>query len=125
MESYLCPRRTSAKSGESDHWQTVGADRVCSYCGSMHPDEFISWCEDAIKVDSKVSIDSTDKPYKVYIHRPGVSNASEGAIKFYLPHLTAGQRNGGDDGVFFLINAAARVSLARLMEQMNGHKSED
>lgn len=68
-----------------DHWHKVGPDRVCSFCGSMHPEDFERACERAL-VDGKVRIDPSTKGYKIYIYRPEIHNAGEGAIKFYRWH---------------------------------------
>lgn len=90
-EMHTCPRRRHVGldnpdspflvSGEDlDTWNIAGADRVCSYCGGWHPDEFL-----AFLVDGR--IDLSDKGYKFYVRRPGVGNAVEGAIKFYTWHI--------------------------------------
>ncbi|AGY57134.1 hypothetical protein [Gloeobacter kilaueensis] len=70
-----------------DHWAKRGADRVCSYCGSMHPDEFVAFLRRAADPAQPDRLGLTDKNYKLYVHRPGVSNAGQGAIKFYKWHL--------------------------------------
>lgn len=33
------------------------------------------------------AIELSDKTYKIYLHRPGIRNASQGAIKFYMQHV--------------------------------------
>ena len=65
-----------------DRWEKVGGDRCCSFCGSAHPEEL-----NAMLDLETTKIDVSDKRYKIYIRRPGVSNASFGAIKFYTWHL--------------------------------------
>ena len=57
---------------------------VCSFCGSMHPEDL----RKALKrVDGiAVWVELNDRGDKLYIHRPEVKNASEGAIKFKLLH---------------------------------------
>jgi hypothetical protein len=40
---------------------------------------------------SSVSIEPSDKSYKVYVHQPGVRNAHEGGIKFYMMHVPRGE----------------------------------
>lgn len=72
-----------------DTWN-MGPDgnRTCSYCGSIH-------CDDLMKIarlsltDDRYGIEGTTKNYKVYVRQPGVRNASEGAIKFYMQHAPA------------------------------------
>lgn len=86
-----CGRRVESWMGETndplpDTWD-IGPDgnRTCSYCGSIHPDDLIQICR---KVESNpgYAIEGTTKSYKVYVRQPGVRNASEGAIKFYMAH---------------------------------------
>lgn len=105
-ETMRCPRRDESPLGDrispaTDHWQKFksNGDRVCSFCGSLHPDDMFrlvkASAEGSADADyhSVVSIEPSDKGYKVYVHQPGVRNASEGGIKFYMQHLP---RN--DDG---------------------------
>jgi hypothetical protein len=79
-----------------DHWEKFKAppgNRVCSYCGSLHPDDMfalVKMCAEApadAEYNSVVEIEPSDKSYKVYVHQPGIRNASEGWIKFYMQHL--------------------------------------
>lgn len=80
---------------KQDYWERfkTNGNRVCSYCGSLHPEDFftlVRHCanspEDAT-YDSMVRIEPSDKSYKVYVYQPGVRNAHEGGIKFYTQHL--------------------------------------
>jgi hypothetical protein len=80
----MCPRRSENPGGvfelpDHDTWvKHAGRDFFsCSYCGSMHPDEFLS------KAEHGVEIGPTDKPYKVYINN---------SDKFYFQHLDVEQR---------------------------------
>lgn len=82
-----CPRRAetlSSSTGE-DTWDLreqfhKGLQaRHCSWCGSLHPDDFMEM------VKSGTPIGSTDKTYKVYVGDPM-------ATKFYFPHLSIEQR---------------------------------
>jgi hypothetical protein len=78
-----------------DRWQKFksNGNRICSFCGSLHPDdmfELVRQCIDApedAEFNSVVEIEQSDKPYKIYIRQPGVRNAMEGGIKFYTHHL--------------------------------------
>ncbi len=40
-EIHLCPRRSESPFSPSDmdSWDKIGEDRVCSYCGSLHPED--------------------------------------------------------------------------------------
>jgi hypothetical protein len=100
-EPMTCPRRMSDPGpfkilAGPDHWQKFKAahgNRVCSYCGSLHPDDFLALvklCAEAgeeVEYSAAVQIEPSDKGYKIYVHQPGVRNAHEGGIKFYTPHL--------------------------------------
>lgn len=67
-----------------DTWNLIGKDRVCSFCGSLHPDRVI----ELIKEHGWGVIGRTDKGYKFYVHQPNVPNASFGGIKYYRFHDT-------------------------------------
>lgn len=90
-EPQTCPRRMHEigpweYKENLDRWVQRGPDRVCSFCGSMHPDDFEKVLDRAL-VDDAVRIDQSTKDYKVYIHRPEIGNAGDGAIKFYKQHI--------------------------------------
>jgi hypothetical protein len=61
-----------------DDWEMRDGKRVCSFCGSMHPDDFYKACEEACSFNSKMRIDSTDKAGKFYVY----------PHKFYNYHST-------------------------------------
>jgi|SRR6185437_3391861 len=82
-----------------DHWEKFksNGNRVCSYCGSLHPEdlfELVRQCANA-SLDAAYGtvpeIEPSDKGYKIYVHQPGVRNAHEGGIKFYMQHLPRGE----------------------------------
>lgn len=88
------PFRFTGSGSNLDRWHRfkVNGDRVCSYCGSLHPEDFlrlIKECADAgvDAGDEAPSVDPSDKGYKIYVRRKGVRNAHEGGIKFYTQHL--------------------------------------
>ena len=100
-EPMTCPSRVreqgpwERKEG-LDHWEKFKAahgNRVCSFCGSLHPDDMFELVKQSAEapenaVDgSVVEIDPSDKSYKIYVRQPGVRNAHEGGIKFYTWHL--------------------------------------
>lgn len=73
-----------------DFWsREVNGDRTCSFCGGMHPDDFVKIMEKIRDGVEGYRIDQSDKSYKVYVHQPDVKNADDGAIKFYKYHITA------------------------------------
>lgn len=86
-EMMTCGRRMTEfgpwKRNENlDEWIKVGEDRVCSFCGSLHPRDVIN----IIKEHGPQQIKPTTKGYKMYVSRPGVANASLGGIKYYRQH---------------------------------------
>lgn len=74
-----------------DHWEKIGDDRVCSFCGSIHPMDLIAVIKNSGKSPWSV-IDSSDKGYKWYINNRqagrDIPNAGFGAIKYYRWHDT-------------------------------------
>lgn len=78
-----------------DHWDKFKRidNRVCSFCGSLHPDDFFRLVREAAETSintpysESVNIERSDKGYKIYVHQPGVRNAHEGGIKFYMQHF--------------------------------------
>ena len=99
-----------------DHWDRFksNGDRVCSYCGSLHPDDFMrlvkASAEAAEDATECVNIEPSDRGYKIYVRQPGVQNALDGGIKFYTQHL-----NGKPtDEQHALYKEAVRRSCARL-----------
>jgi hypothetical protein len=98
-EEFMCRRRDESFIGSSfpgpDHWNKFksNGDRVCSYCGSLHWEDMLRLVHEAAIAPedadyrSTVSIEPSDKSYKVYVHQPGVHNAMEGGIKFYMQHV--------------------------------------
>lgn len=93
-EPHQCAERRNAMPsilkmvGEFDRWDAMpNGDRCCSFCGSLHPDDFKRLVERAAAADDQTWIERSTKGYKWYVHQPGVKNASEGGIKFYTWHL--------------------------------------
>lgn len=86
--THSCPRRGETSTvfnyPTEDTWDDRDGDGylACSYCGSMNPDEFMARLE-----RGDVTLDPTDKSYKVYVHGAGLRNA-----KFYFQHLNEEQK---------------------------------
>lgn len=93
-EKHTCPRRAENGMDDSngpfrgagenlDTYKSghglIGQSRGCSYCGSMHPDDFM----EAMREGKELGV--TDKNYKAYV-------AGDGG-KFYFQHLSAEQRH--------------------------------
>lgn len=66
-DKHFCPRRNESPFGmrdsepRPDTWRQRDGIRACSYCGSVHPDDFFA----ALGAGNEVG--PTDKSYKVYI----------------------------------------------------------
>lgn len=93
-EKMTCPRRMRDPGPweykeNLDYWEKSGINKTCSFCGCMDPDEFIELCKKVIetKGEQGYGVNLSDKRYKIYAHQPNVSNAKEGAIKFYTQHM--------------------------------------
>lgn len=94
-EPMTCGRRASYEPKGQDRWHKFKAidNRVCSYCGSLHPDDMFRLTKEAATTADDVSyhdavrIEPSDKGYKIYVHQPKVVNAHDGGIKFYTQHL--------------------------------------
>lgn len=81
-EPMQCPRRREgvpAGAPDHDHWLVrEKGRRTCSYCGSLHPDDFMEL------VRAGVEIGPTDKSYKMYVEGPEAGRIG----KFYTQHLS-------------------------------------
>ena len=84
----VCPSRLAQRGpGESDYWFKVSNGHQCSYCGSMHPDDFIKHCNKVIGGEVGFGLEKATNKDKIYLSTPGVSNAHDGCIKFYGYHI--------------------------------------
>ncbi|MBI4900916.1 MAG: hypothetical protein HY829_10615 [Actinobacteria bacterium] len=66
--TFLCPRRDEVlnpdgpfKVPNHDEWHGKDPRRTCSWCGSMHPDDFLA------AIRAGVTVGPTDKSYKAYV----------------------------------------------------------
>lgn len=103
-----------------DTWD-MGPDgnRTCSYCGSIHPDDFMRVCRLTLE-DERYGVEGTTKSYKVYVRIPGVVNASQGAIKFYMAHAPKDPTEEEQE----LFRSAVRVSSERSNARMEKWRAE-
>lgn len=92
-EKFFCGRGPGPDSpfnapfnGEAEWKSQPNGDRTCSYCGSLHPDDFLDIMQRYAAGEEGYHFGLTDKAYKVYANRSGVQNASHGGIKFYGAH---------------------------------------
>ena len=91
-ETHLCESRKSTPVSPmwpaEDTWRVLpNGDRTCSFCGSLHPDDWMRLSKEALDPASETEIEKSDKGYKFYVHQKGVRNALEGGIKFYSWHI--------------------------------------
>lgn len=116
MLPHMCPRRgelpPSAQFPTQDVWRLVGPDRVCSFCGSIHSEDLRALLPSVVD-GAQIHLDVSDRRHKVYIRRPGIRNAGEGAIKFYLVH---GPPNT-DKGFWDLLNDKCVLYRRKMHEQ--------
>lgn len=88
-----CPRRYEIGNGDegTDTWDVrtqmhKGLQaRHCSWCGSLHPDDFMRLVKDGWMVGA------TDKSYKAYLGSPDPGGSSM-ETKFYFQHLSDEQK---------------------------------
>lgn len=122
--SFCCGSRRSQTgvTDKLDYWQKFksNGDRVCSYCGSLHFDDFRKLVLDATDDNSTISIEPSDKDYKVYVIRAGVRNAYEGGIKFYMWHAV----HPVSDEDNKLYTAAIKLSRKRFEDRMYQRRQE-
>lgn len=117
-----------------DHWERFKApphNRVCSYCGSLHPEDMFALVKQSAGTPSDkpyrsgVEIEPSDKGYKVYVLQPGVRNAMEGGIKFYMQHIP--RRPDGKLAVteeqnvqYALAVRSSRIRFERYLRELKG-----
>lgn len=97
-EIFICPRRVESPSipglPSHDKWIKYGTDRCCSFCGSMHPQDFYDFLVKCLETkDLNFRLSTTTKNYKFYVKRPNVNNEYKGAMKFYMHHAPLDQTN--------------------------------
>ena len=89
-------------------------DKTCDYCGSWHPEQFMAFVVEVIKTEGECGTINWSgcAGGKVYISRPGINNAHEGAIKMKLEHIKAWrlEKKIGEKEVVDKINAALKIS---------------
>lgn len=86
-ETFVCPRRRetfrpTTRPWHLDYWRD---DRTCSYCGSMHPDDFMDGAR------AGWEIGPTDKNYKAYMALRTDSDHGY-TSKVYFQHLSREDR---------------------------------
>lgn len=93
LQRHTCPDRLQSfgpwqKKENEDTWNIEpNGDRTCSFCGSLHFDDFEKCVDLCLRDVSKCRIEKAmGKNYKIYVTRPEIKNAGEGGIKFYTWH---------------------------------------
>lgn len=96
-DAHFCPDRVNAPPAFAqaiphDTWDVKpNGDRCCSWCGSLHFEDFKRILARAADMNDETLLDRSTKSYKLYVRSPNVSNASEGGIKFYTWHIPEGE----------------------------------
>lgn len=117
-DEFMCGSRAqqpgSSQFPGPDKWRVEkNGDRTCSYCGSLHPEDFEAILTAYANGDPGYRFDTTTKGYKRYASRPGVTNAGEGGIKFYTWHLPP------DEAVIEKLNELHKRAVERLRVEMD------
>lgn len=77
------PRGSGFPFSSEDRWNIMpNGDRCCSFCGSLHEEDFLAILEGYADGKEGYRFDPSTKPYKRYASRPG-----DGGIKFYTWHV--------------------------------------
>lgn len=108
-----CPTRQGWVDGFKDVWMKVDHDRVCSYCGSIHPDEMMRFLPhvDGMGFNAELS----DNRRIVLVRRPGLST-----VQFNLAHAPV---YDSDFKLFTSrLNDALSLSRQRALERWKGRQ---
>lgn len=121
---FVCPEhaamgdRFNVFGNKHDWWRWTGKDRTCSYCGSCHPEDFEKFLKRVVDdPDIHVTVSMADGCHKVYLNRPGVINASCGAIKFYGYHAPRDEKGQVTQAHYDLLKPALQVSREKFNKQ--------
>lgn len=89
---FTCPKGTHFGRPDQATWRDGELGRVCSYCGSLHPDDMIAHVRKVILTGGKEAAINSGKPGKHYLRgRTGDEPWLNG--KFYGDHMPKGKRN--------------------------------
>lgn len=128
-EPMTCGRRFNGDK-DLDRWEKfkVNGDRVCSYCGSLHPEDLFAIVKASAEAPEDAEygtvpeIEPSDKSYKIYVKQPGVRNAHEGGIKFYTQHLVKDAHGLAvtpeQNDEYRRATRATKIRFARRLEQL-------
>ncbi len=137
LEEFMCPLRhqdlvAHFRFPGPDQWrQEPNGDYTCSYCGGMHPEQFLNFCKEVVEsTDLKVRIEYIGYKGKFYVERPTVRNAGEGAIKARILHIwqwcaQQGMKEEERDIIIAQINEAIKVSEKKFNESFKSLYHDD
>lgn len=102
--NHRCPRRNEsalgiAAPGDPDVWTDRESHRECSWCGSIHPDDFINM------VSQGAELTPSDKSHKVYVDknfRFHFQHLSRRQQQQFIELFNIGKLNVGSPGYFFV-----------------------
>ena len=92
-KTFRCPKRDGDWQADAcfphpDYWERRGKDLCCIYCGGWHPEQLLKHCSNVVANDGqKYSVEYVAGKGKIYVTRPGIANAGQGAIKAYICHI--------------------------------------
>ncbi len=121
QNKFNCPFHNSDRFTKlgSDYWRMQGHHLCCSYCGSWKPDQFMKHIKMVIKDGAKeYSVELADGRDKIYVHYPGLINCDDGAVKFFVAHLS--KEDDRD-----LINKAIKISHEEFLKKLKRSKDEN
>lgn len=109
----VCPLRMAgypyAPGMDKDAWRVeANGERACSFCGSMHPEDFQAFLETVDGMERWVEL--ADGRHKVYVRRLEVRRQMRWPIKFYLAHYPDGETYGA-------LNKALALSYDKMEER--------
>lgn len=116
MSKQTCPYRMEdfgpwdRREGMDDWLSNPDGTRTCSFCGSLHHEDFERLIDRCLEVGD-VQIDPSTKGGKWYVHRPEVKNAGDGGIKFKSGHC-------GDDEWVARVNEKLAPAVEKSMRNI-------
>lgn len=123
IETHICGSRQTTPTppgyADRDTWRAeANGDRTCSFCGSLHHDDWLRLMRDALDPKTETRIDLSDKGYKFYVHQAGVRNASQGGIKFYTWHIPSDAWAAEANAIHKDVTAASRAKFEAHMQKL-------
>ncbi len=100
-----------------DSWEKRGPDVCCSFCGAIHPEDFLAILKQAADPASAVMIERATGKSKWYVHRAEVPTAAEGGIKTYGYHLMHNQWSAEIQTVMLAATTVSQAKFDKKLQQ--------